>query len=88
MSNTKEYRKGYQAGRKYRDAETDQLHQEVRELRRVDQQKREERVYFNCLALALEHCQGWKIDKKRINNAEGFCTLAKIFADNSISKIG
>jgi len=73
MSNSLEYQKGYRAGRR-------KLLQKERELRK-------ERVYLKCLDMALKYCSGWGINKKEINNAEGFCQLAKIFADNSISKL-
>ena len=80
---TQDYSRGYQAGIKKgaagKQAEIDLLKEKIDE--------RAERVYMRCLEIALKHCDGWSIGKKRIDSAEGYCKLAKIFADNSISVI-
>lgn len=39
------------------------------------------------LELVLKHCNNWQFGKKPINDAEGYCRLAKIFADHSISEL-
>lgn len=80
MSNTPEYQKGYQAGRKRSARDVEELKQ-----MRLALDERNERVYMKSLELALKHCGDWRIGKKPINDAEGYCKLAKIFADNSIS---
>ena len=48
---------------------------------------KKERIYMQCLELSLKHCSGWSIGGKKINDSEGYCALAKAFADNSISKV-
>lgn len=73
MTQSNDYQRGYQSGRRKNKDEID-----------ITQK---ERVYLACLALALEHCSGWRVDGKTINNVEGYCTLADVFAKNSISKI-
>ena len=80
MSQFKEYSKGYKAGRRY-------CEQELADLRREAREKREERVYFDCLGLVLEHCDGWSMGGEKIKDADGFSNLAKIFADNAISRL-
>ncbi len=84
---TKDYSKGYQAGRRYIDREMMDLRRQVRELERTAVEKRAERIYFKALELVLAHCPGWQIEKKPINDAVGYSTLAKIFADNAIERI-
>ena len=78
---TQEYSKGYSAGVKKgaadKQAEIDLLKAKIDE--------RAERVYIRCLEMALKHCREWSIGGKRIDNAEGYCKLAKVFADESIS---
>ncbi len=81
MDNT-EYQKGYVAGRKKADKDR----KELKALRlALDEQK--ERVYMKCLELVVRECGGWAIDSKEIKNAQGYCSLAKIFADTSIFKL-
>ena len=84
---TKDYGKGYAAGRRYIDREMMDLRRQVRELERTAVEKRAERIYFKSLELVLAHCNGWKIGDKPINDAVGYSTLAKIFADNAIERI-
>jgi hypothetical protein len=75
---SRDYQRGYAAGRRRLD----------HEVRAIDlTNARRERVYLKALELALEHCDGWSINGKKIDNAEGYCTLAKFFADNLISKM-
>jgi hypothetical protein len=81
---TKDYGKGYQAGRRYVDSEVLDLRREVRDLQRTAVEKREERIYFKALELVLAHCHGWQMDKKPIDNAQRYSKLAKIFADHAI----
>lgn len=78
MTDSTEYQRGYVAGRKRSQTDFD-----VDEARK----SRKERVYLKCLELSLKHCSGWTIGGEKINNAEGYCKIAKIFSDNSISKI-
>lgn len=82
MTQSKDYQKGYAAGRKKVASEIDEL---KRLKMAVDEKK--ERVYMRCLEMTLKHCSGWRISGKAINNAEGYCRLAKIFADNAISEM-
>lgn len=59
---------------------------EIQRLR--DQQpSKDERVFFRCLEIVLQNCSDWKIGKKPITDAEGYCHLARVFADNSIDVI-
>lgn len=78
MSDSKgQYQKGYRAGLKKGrlEAEAEMAAQ------------RRERVYMQCLETVLKHCSGWSIAGKQIDNAEGYCTLARIFADHAITNI-
>lgn len=84
---TKDYGKGYTAGRRYIDREVLELRREVARLERTQHEKRNERIYFRALELVLAHCNGWQINKEPINDAVGYSTLAKIFADNAIERI-
>ncbi len=86
MANSKECSRGYQAGRAKSNRDINALQKLVIELE-VKSNERQERVYMQCLALALNHCDNWTIGKKKINDADGYCSLAKVFADNSISKL-
>jgi hypothetical protein len=83
-SQTPEYKKGYALGKKSADKA---LLSEVTELRRkvldLSTEKRE-RVYLGCLDAVLRNCSGWLVGGEKINDAKGYCKLAKIFADNSI----
>ena len=47
---------------------------------------KKERIYMQCLDMTLSNCSGWAVDGKKIDSAQGYCSLAKIFADHSISK--
>ena len=78
MSDSLEYQRGYVAGRKRRKTDLD-----AEEARK----NRKERVYLKCLELVLKHCSNWSLGGEKLSSAEGYCRLAKIFADNSISKI-
>lgn len=69
MMQSQDYQKGYAAGRRKSESE-------------FSPQK--ERIYLTCLQMVIEHCSNWEIAGKKINNAEGYCKLAKIFMDNSI----
>jgi hypothetical protein len=73
-----DYQKGYAAGRKKTVADMALI---------TSMPSKDERVYLACLAVVLEHCKGWTIGDKPIKDAEGYCTLARVFADNSIGKI-
>ena len=50
----------------------------------ADKPTKQERVFMQCLDMTLRNCDGWTIGKKKINDAEGYCKLAKIFADNAV----
>jgi len=84
---TKDYQKGYAAGRRYVDAEMMDLRRQVRNLERVAVEKREERVYFAALNTVLQHCRNWSFDGKEIKTGEDFHKLAKIFTKYSIANI-
>lgn len=36
------------------------------------------------LEMVLKHCNNWTIGEKPINDAEGYCKIAKVFADKAI----
>lgn len=80
------YSKGYAAGRAKHGDDIAALEREIARLRHLDVEQKE-RVYMQCLEMALKHCAGWQIGGKTINNAEGYCKLAKVFAENSISEL-
>ena len=84
---TKDYGKGYQAGRRYVDNDMMDLRRQIRDLERTAVEKRSERIYFRALELVLAHCNGWQMNKKPIDNAERYSTLAKIFADHAIEHL-
>ena len=84
MGDTQEYSRGYQAGRKKNEKDVVKLQDELR-LLKVKADERQERIYMQSLELALKHCGDWRIGKEPINNAEGYCKVAKIFADNAIT---
>lgn len=82
MSDAREYQRGYQAGRKRRDIDAEEI-----KLLRVKLDSRKDDIYMKCLELSLKYCGNWKIGKEPINNVGMYCKLAKIFLDNSISEI-
>jgi hypothetical protein len=84
---TKEYAKGYQAGRRYVDNTIMDLRRQVRELERVAVEKREERIYFSALNTVLTHCRHWSLGEKEVKTGEDFNKLAKIFAKYAITSI-
>ena len=86
MSDTTEYSRGYNAGRN-KHAKDLRVAQEELRLLKLNIEDRNERIYMKCLKLALEHCSGWTVGGERIKNAQGYCQMAKIFADNSISEM-
>lgn len=69
------YHKGYQAGLRRNKVEQKLL---------IEQR---ERVYMDCLRLAVEQCDNWTIGKKKVNNTDMYCQLARHFADKAISQI-
>jgi hypothetical protein len=77
---SKDYAKGYSAGRKYGE-------RAIERTRRECEETRQERVYLACLDLALKHCSNWRIDDKEVKDCIGYSKLAKVFADNAISRI-
>jgi len=91
-----EYSKGYAAGKKRSHKLIKDLEENVFALQKqlaikpnpLDKgiPSKHERVYMKALELALKHCDNWRINDKKINDAEGYCTLAEIFAKNSITK--
>jgi len=86
---TPDYQKGYKAGRKRSTVDAKEM-QELRfknEKLRQAMNDRRDNIYMQCLDMTLNHCNGWSIGDKTINSAEGYCRLAKIFADNSISTL-
>ncbi len=84
MTDTQEYSRGYQAGRKKNEKDVAKLQDELR-LLKVKTDDRQERIYMQSLDLALKHCAGWQLGKKPVTTAEGYCKIAKVFADNSIT---
>ena len=84
---TKEYAKGYQAGRRYVDNDIMDLRRQVRELERTAVEKREERIYFAALNTVLTHCRNWQLGDKEVKSGEDFNKLAKIFAKYAITSI-
>lgn len=84
---TKEYAKGYSAGRRFVDSETLDLRRQVRDLERTAVEKRQERIYFQALNTVMAHCRNWSLGDKEIKTGEQFHELAKIFAKYAISNI-
>lgn len=60
-----------------------------KEIQRLARQKpsKDERIFLHCLETVLKHCDNWRLNKKPINDAEGYVKLARIFADNAIDVI-
>lgn len=86
MSNTAEYSRGYQAGKRRSAKDIALLVSELKATK-VKADEREERVFMRCLEMALQSCNNWTIGKKTVDNAERYCALAKVFADNAISQM-
>jgi hypothetical protein len=80
-----EYSKGYQAGVRRSAKDIAGLTEEIRAIKKVKSDIREERVFIQCLELVMKNCGHWTVGEKPLNNAEQYCKLAKIFTDNSIS---
>ena len=85
MSNP-EYSKGYRAGRKHNEKEIERLQLELALAKSEQQLKREDRIYFECLRVVLDHCNGWKIGDQKVNNSETYCELARHFANSSLEQ--
>lgn len=83
----KDYARGYAAGRRKASADDLDLRRQIRELQEDRERIRKERVYFECLRIALQDCQNWKTGKEPINDVEGYSKLAKMFAEAAISRI-
>ena len=78
MSAESDYQKGYAAGR--RKAEKDYN----ATLERLGTE-RYERIFMQCLNTVVAHCgPHWKVHEEKVDCAERYCELAKIFADSSI----
>ena len=87
-ADNKDYAKGYAAGRRKVSADEMDLRRQIRELEEDREQIRKERVYFECLRIVLQDCQGWQFGKDEpINNAERYSKLAGIFRDHAIKRI-
>lgn len=84
---TPEYSKGYAAGRKKSEAEIKRLNSIIRKRQSDAEELRRERIYFQCLELALSQCDGWEIGGKKVNNVETFSRLAEIFMENAIKRL-
>lgn len=84
---TKDYQKGYAAGRRYIDNSVLELRREVARLERENHEKKQERIYFAALNTVLAHCRNWQLGGKEITTGEGYNELAKIFAKHAISNI-
>jgi hypothetical protein len=84
MTDTQEYSRGYRAGRKKNEKDVTRLQDELRTLK-VKADERQERIYMQSLELALKYCSNWQIGGKPIKNAQGYCQMAKVFADNAIT---
>lgn len=80
---TKDYSRGYAAGRKYAEKQIQEMRREIAKLSSSRLNKVEE-SYFRCLEIVLRECKGWSIGGKKIDSADGYCKLAKIFRDESI----
>ena len=85
--NSRQYSKGYAAGKRYVNSDVLELRREIKRLQAENTEKREERVYFKALELTLQHCEGWSVGKKPIKDVEGFSMLAKLFADAAIERL-
>ncbi|MES1989266.1 MAG: hypothetical protein V4440_14775 [Pseudomonadota bacterium] len=80
------YQRGYIAGRKKTEADLNK-EREISDRLNNFREMQKERIYMACLELALKHCNEWAVGGKKVDSADGFCKLAKVFADNSITKI-
>jgi hypothetical protein len=80
-----QYARGYQAGKKANAAQVTELQAEIAMLKAGGALTKRERMYVECLGVALQHCSGWSIGGKKINDSEGYAKLAKVFADHSIT---
>ena len=80
------YSRGYQAGRRKTATDIDEVKQLMERIDSLTNQRRE-RIYLASLEVALKHCNSRAIGGKRIDNAEGYSKLAKIFTDNAISML-
>jgi hypothetical protein len=83
---TKDYQRGYVAGRKKTEADI-QTEKEAHDRLNSIKALQRERVYLACLNMALQHCSNWSIGGEKIKDAAGYCKLAKVFAENSITNI-
>jgi hypothetical protein len=88
---TKEYQRGYAAGRKKgKEDFAEEMGRVLGELELVKKAKadeRRERVFMQCLEMTLKHCSNWQIGGQAVDNAEKHCKLAGIFAKHSISEM-
>jgi len=84
---SKDYSKGYNAGRRHNDKQLELLAAELANLK-ATQETKQERIYMRSLEIALKHCDGWSVGNKKIDDVQGYCKLAKIFADKSIDILG
>lgn len=87
MDKVQEYQRGYAAGRRKHERDIKALKKQVSELS-FKSNERQERIFMQCLEMTLKHCDGWTIGGAKIDNAERYCRLAKVFADNAISELG
>ena len=84
------YSKGYTAGQKRAEKDLKILREHNREMQSkltLLEAKQKERVFMQCLEMAVKDCHGWTIDGQKVNNAELYCELANAFAKCAISKI-
>ena len=86
---SKEYSRGYNAGRRHSEQLLNDMRQKIAELR-SNQLTKQEKVYLHCLSMVLEQCGDgrWKVEGHTVDNAQKYCKLAKSFADQSLKEMG
>jgi hypothetical protein len=80
MTQDPEYSKGYAAGIRKNAKAFTELKNTIAQLRN----ERKERAYFASLDVVTRNCTQWSIGGEKVKDAEGYCTLAKIFTEHSI----
>ena len=86
------YSKGYAAGQRRLKAEKQEAHDAGRQAGIKEggwkpipvHIQRHDAMMSQSLNMVLEHCRNWSIGDKKIRDAEGYVTLAKVFVGEQI----
>ena len=91
MESQKDYAKGYSAGKRKAEKDLESVRNILDRDRRNLQhdtdllrQYRRDRLMTETLDSVLAHCAGWSIGGKKINSADGYVQLTKVFVDSII----